>query len=291
MEFSNDNAMKLSASLSYFTVFAIAPLLFIVISLAGIFFGKDAIQGRIFGEIRNLIGDSAALQIQQMIANTHIQDNSLLGAIIGLSVLILGATGVFTEIQDSINYIWSLKAKPQKGWLKYIVNRVISFSLIVGLGFILVVSLVINALMELLSHRITSLFSNVTFYIAYGVNIVFIFSAITLFFAIVFKVLPDAVIHWKDAFKGAFFTTILFMIGKFLIGLYLGHSKTSATYGAAASLVIILLWIYYTSVILYFGAEYTKVYTLHRGLGIKPNSNAVYILKQERKEMPVNDVY
>ncbi|MFL9484230.1 YihY/virulence factor BrkB family protein [Chitinophagaceae bacterium LWZ2-11] len=284
-EFSNDRGTKLSAALSYYTIFSIAPMLFIVISFASIFWGHDAVQGKLFLEIRKLVGDNAAEQIQQMLASTQLKDNTFLGAAIGIVVLVFGATGVFAEIQDSINFIWSVKAKPKKGWVKYIVNRVISFSLVVAMGFILMVSLVANALMEVLSERMSHIFSDSTFYIVYCTNLFFLFFFIMILFAVIFKVLPDVKIRWKDAFVGASVTSFLFMIGKFLIGYYLGNTKTSAIYGAAASLVIVLLWVYYTSFILYFGAEFTKVYTLRKGFGIRPNDNAVYILKQEQKEL------
>ncbi len=285
-EFLNDNCLKLSAALSYYTIFSIAPMLFIVISLAGIFYGQDAVQGRLFWQIEELIGKNAAVQIQEMIANTHLKNNSLSGTIIGLIILLFGATGVFTEIQDSINYILSIKTKPTKGWLKFLLNKVLSFSLVVGLGFVLLISLVVNTLMDLLSNRLAQLFSNATFYIFYIINISIIYLVITFFFTIIYKVLPDATIHWKDAIKGALFTAILFLVGKFLIGYYLSTSTASMAYGTAASLVIILLWIYYTSIILYFGAEFTKVYAYKKGRGIIPHKNAVFIIKEEKKQMP-----
>ncbi len=285
-QFSDDNGMKLSASLSYYTVFSIAPMLFIIISFAGIFYGREAVQGRLFGQIRSLIGDTAAIQIQDMIAHAQTENNTTIGATIGIIVLVIGATGVFTEIQDSINYIWSIKAKPAKGWLKYITNRVLSFSLIVGLGFILLVSLVVSALMDVLNAQLERFFSETTFYLMYALNVTIIFFVISCFFAIIYKVLPDAKIHWKDAFKGAMFTSFLFMLGKLGIGLYVGNSSTSAAYGAAASLVVILLWVYYTSLILYFGAEFTKVYALTKGKGIEPYKNSVFIVKEEKKEIP-----
>lgn len=286
LEFIDDNVLKLSASLSYFTLFSIAPLLFLLISFAGAFYGKEAVQGSLFAQLQQLVGANAAVQIQEMIANVHLRGESSLGAVAGAVVLFIGATGVFTEIQGSINYIWSIKAKPKKGWLKYLVNRLISFSLVVSLGFLMLVSLVINAAMDALSSRLSSVFSENTFYIMYGLNIFIIFIIISFFFAIIYKVLPDATIHWKDASKGAMFTAALFLLGKFLIGYYLGNSHTSAAFGAAASVVILLLWVYYTSVILYFGAEFTKVYALRRGKGIRPYGNAVYILKEEKKEIP-----
>jgi membrane protein len=286
IEFSNDNVIRLSASLSYFTIFSIAPMMFLIISFAGAFYGKEAVQGRLFGQLQKLVGSNAATQIQDMIANTHLKDESTFGAIIGGIILLFGATGVFTEIQDSINYIWSIKAKPKKGWLKYIINRIISFSLIVSLGFLMLVSLVINALMDALNERLSAIFSQGTFYFMYTMNILLIFAIISFFFTVIYKVLPDATIYWKDAMKGAMFTAVLFLAGKFLIGYFIGSSRTSAAYGAAASLVIVLLWVYYTSVILYFGAEFTKVYALQKGKGIKPHKNSVYILKEEKKEIP-----
>jgi len=286
IEFSNDNVLKLSAALSYYTIFSIAPMLFLIISFAGAFYGQDAVQGRLFGQLQKLVGSNAAVQIQEMIANTHLQGESTFGAITGGIILLIGATGVFTEIQDSINFIWSIRAKPKKGWLKFIINRMISFSLIVSLGFLMLVSLVINAAMDALNEKLLKIFSEGTFYFMYVMNILLIFAIISFFFTVIYKVLPDATIYWKDAMKGAMFTAVLFLIGKFLIGYFIGSSKTSAAYGAAASLVILLLWVYYTSVILYFGAEFTKVYALQRGHGIKPHPNAVYILKEEQKEIP-----
>ena len=286
IEFSNDNVLKLSAALSYYTIFSIAPMLFLIILFAGAFYGQDAVQGRMFWQLQKLVGSNAAVQIQEMIANTHLQGESTIGAITGGIILLIGATGVFTEIQDSINFIWSIRAKPKNGWVKFIINRLISFSLIVSLGFLMLVSLVINAAMDVLNERMLKIFSEGTFYFIYIMNVVLIFVIISFFFTVIYKVLPDAKIYWKDALKGAMFTAVLFLIGKFLIGYFIGNSKTSAAYGASASLVIILLWVYYTSVILYLGAEFTKVYALQKGKGIKPHANAVYILKEEQKEVP-----
>lgn len=286
VEFIDDNILKLAASLSYFTLFAIAPMLFLIITFLGTIYGVEAVQGRLFGQLQKLVGVNAAVQIQDMIAQIHVQNDSTFGTIIGVIILVIGATGVFTEIQSSINYIWSIKAIPKKGWLKFLINRLISFSLVISLGFLMLVSLVINALMDALNERLAVIFSEGTFYLMYALNVFIIFATISFFFAIIYKVLPDAKIHWKDAAKGAMFTAVLFLLGKFLIGYYIGNSRTSAVYGAAASLVIVLLWVYYTSLILYFGAEFTKVYALQRGHGIKPHSNAVYILKEEKKEMP-----
>ncbi|HSU50513.1 MAG TPA: YihY/virulence factor BrkB family protein [Segetibacter sp.] len=283
--FSQDNCAKLSAALSYYTIFAIGPLLIIIISLSAIFYGRDAVQGRIYGQINGLIGSDAALQVQEIIKNSQHSNKGIIGTIIGTIALVIGATGIFTEIQDSINFIWSLRAKPKRGIVKYLINRLLSFSLIVSLGFLLIASLVVSALLDLLSDRLTHFFPHETVYLFYVLNLVIIFVIISLLFAIIFKVLPDGKIKWKDAFVGAAFTSILFIIGKAAIGFYLGRSNLGATYGTAASVIIILTWVYYTSLILYFGAEFTKSYALEYGGGIVPDETAVFIIKREAKEI------
>ncbi len=285
--FIADNAVKLSAALSYYTIFAIGPLLVIVLSLSGIFLGQDAVQGKLYGQIRGVVGSGAAMQVQDIIQNIQKTNKSTLGAIIGGIILVVGATGIFAEIQDSINYIWSLKAKPKRGLVKLLVNRLLSFSLIVSLGFLLIVSLVANAVMDLLSEHLITLFPETMMYVVYSLNIVLILAVLSLLFATIFKVLPDGKIKWKDAFIGAFFTSILFLIGKMGIGYYLGSSSLGATFGTAASIIIILTWVYYTSIILYFGAEFTKIYALEYGGGIVPNETAVFIIKQEAKELEI----
>jgi len=284
--FIEDRGLKLAASLSYYTVFSIGPVLLIIMSLAGIFYGQEAVQGQLYGQIKGMVGSEAAVQIQEIIQNVQKTNQSTAGAIVGFIVLFIGATGVFTEMQDSINFIWSIKAKPQKGWLKYIINRLISFSLIVGLGFVLLVSLFINAIVEILSNRLKTMFPDYSVYLFYGINLLILLIVISALFAVIFKVLPDAKVSWKDAIKGAIFTAALFLIGKFLIGYYLGTSNIGLTYGAAASLVILFLWVYYSSIILYFGAEFTKVYAIERGGGIRPKKTAVFIVKKEAKEIP-----
>jgi membrane protein len=284
--FSEDNAFKLSASLSYYTIFALGPLLIIIISLAGIFFGEDAVRGRIYEQINGLVGSDAALQIQDIIRNVQHSHATNIGAVIGIIILFIGATGVFTEMQGSINFIWSVKAKPKKGWLKYLGNRLLSFSLVIGLGFVLLVSLIVNALLTILSDRLMHLFPHYTVYVFHVVNTLIILAVITGLFGVIYKVLPDAVISWKDALIGSGFTAFLFLVGKFLIGFYLGRANMGITYGAAASIVVILTWVYYSSLILYFGAEFTKIYALHSGEGIRPKTTAVFIIKKETKEVP-----
>lgn len=281
-DFMDDKVLKLSAALSYYTIFSIAPMLIVIITLCDVFLGKEAIEGSVYGQINDMVGNEAALQIQQMIKNAALSGDSTWATVVGIVTLIIGATSVFGEIQDSINFIWQLKAKPKNGLIKMLLNRLLSFSMVVSLGFILMVSLAMNGIIELFSRQLAILFPQVTMVLVYIVNLALTFIIISSLFAIIFKVLPDAKIKWKHVIVGAVTTAILFMVGKFAIGMYLGSSKVGTAYGAAGSIVIILLWVYYSAIILYFGAEFTQVYVQHFGGKIRPNEYAVYV-----KEVPV----
>ncbi len=284
INFLDDRALKLSASLSYYTVFSLAPLLLLMISLAGIFFGRDAIQGQVFGEINGLIGNEAASQIQDIIKNMELSGKTSIAVIIGGITLIIGASSVFVDIQDSINLIWKVKAKPKRGWLKILKDRLLSSSLIVGLGFLLIVSLLVNGALLALSDWLKDFFPNVTIIFFQIINIIISFTVIMTLFGVIFKVLPDAKIAWKDVKTGAFFTACLFMLGRFLIGIYINFTSTGSAYGAAGSLIIILVWVYYTAAILYFGAEFTKTYAEFTGARIEPADYAVYIVQSEQEK-------
>jgi len=275
--FSNDRVFKLSGSLAYFTVFSIGPMLLVIIFFADLFYGREAVEGTIYGQIKGFVGPGAAAQIQEIIKNASLSGKSNMTAIIGFVTLIVGATTVFAEIQDSINTIWNLKTKPERGWLKMIMNRLLSFSIVVSLAFLLLVSLIVNGLMEALGNRLQNIFPNIAVIFIYIINLLLTFIVITLLFAIIFKVLPDAKIKWKDILTGAVTTAILFMIGKFGITFYIGSSHIGTTYGTAGSIIIILLWIYYSAIILYFGAEFTKSYAAVYGNRIYPNDYAVWI--------------
>lgn len=284
--FIDDNVLKLAASLSYYTIFSMGPIIIIVISLVGIFYGREAVQGKVYGQVKDFIGSDAAIQLQQIIRNIEYSQFKTTGIIIGLVMLLFGASGVFTEIQDSVNRIWSVKAKPKKGLQKFLLNRLLSFSLVIGLGFIMLVSLLVSTALDALSDLLSRFFSDDLIIIFYILNVVIILAVITTLFAVIFKVLPDAIIRWRDVISGAFFTALLFIGGKFLISFYITKSNVGTTYGAAATIVIILLWVYYSSVILYFGAEFTKAYAVEIGSGIRPNDTAVFVLRQEAREIP-----
>lgn len=276
-EFDDDNAIKLSASLSYYTIFSLPPLLIIIISVLSFFFGREAINGRFFVQINGMVGNEAALQIQETIKNIELSNSNVFAAVFGGIMLLIGASGVFAEIQSSINSIWGLRAKPNKGIMKFVKNRLMSFSMIASLGFLLLVSLMVNTVMDIINTRLLVFFPNTTVYLFYVLNILILFVSTTVLFSIIFKTLPDGYIVWKDALIGSGFTSFFFMIGKFAIGFYLGSSTVATVYGAAGSVIIILIWVYYSAIILYFGAEFTKVYANAHGNKIIPNAYAVGI--------------
>jgi membrane protein len=273
--FSNDKVPKLGAALAYYSVFSMGPLLVVIISFCDIFLKRQAIEGRIYQMLRDFIGVDTASQLQAIITNAAVSNKGVIAATIGIITLVIGATSVFAEIQDSINGIWGLKPKPKKGWLKMLQNRFLSFSLIVSLAFLLLISLVVTALIEGINTRLQHFLPGVTIIVFYITNLIMTLGISTLIFAVVYKVLPDAEIRWRDVFTGAVVTSVLFLIGKFAVSIYISQAKIGSTYGAAGSLVILLVWIYYSSIILYFGAEFTKAYAIKYGSDIRPASYAV----------------
>lgn len=286
--FLDDMALKFSASLAYYTVFSLAPLLLLLISLAGIFLSRDVIQSKVFSEINGIVGNEAAKQVQDMLNNLQMTGKSTISVIIGVVTLIIGATTVFGEIQQSINIIWQVKPKPKKGWLKIIKDRLLSGSMIVTLGFLLLVSLVLNGALDAISDRLKNFLPDVTVTLFNIISYIISFIIISTLFGVIFKVLPDAKIGWKDVRSGALFTALLFMIGRLVIGIYIEKSATSSTYGAAGSLIVIMLWIYYTAAILYFGAEFTRAYADFNGKRIEPADYAVHVeQKEEEKDVAV----
>ena len=282
-DFIDNKVFKLSAALAFYTIFSLPAMLIIIISVSDIFYGRAAVEGTLYHQISNFVGADAAMQIQQTIRGAALSNSSNFATIVGVVTLLFGATSVFSEIQDSINLIWKLKAKPRKGkgFLKMILNRLLSFSIVVTLSFLLLVSLMINGAMDALINHLTKIFPQLTVILVYALNLLLTFSITALLFAMIFKVLPDAKIKWKHVRAGAFTTALLFMIGKFLIGYYLGQSKMSSTYGAAGSVIVMLLWVYYSAMILYFGAVFTHVYAVHTGSRIYPNDYAVWVQQIE----------
>jgi len=282
-DFFSNKVLKLSAALAYYTVFSLPGLLIIIIWVSDIFLGEAAVRGSVYKQIAAFVGPDAALQIQETIRNATLSAESNFATIVGITTLVIGATSVFGEIQDSINQIWHLKAKPRKGMglLKMVINRLLSFSIIVTLGFLLLVSLIVNGVLDLLIDRLTQAFPQTEVVIVYVMNMLLTFGITSFLFGLIFKVLPDARIQWKHVRAGAFTTAALFMIGRFLIAYYLGTSKMSSAYGAAGSIIVVLLWVYYSAAILYFGAAFTRAYAVESGSRIYPNNYAVWVEQVE----------
>lgn len=279
--FMDDNVTKLGGSLAYFTVFSVGPMLVVIISVCGIFLGREAIEGEIYAQLEGFLGKDTAAQLQDIIKKAAVSGKSNVAAIIGVATLLLGATSIFAEIQDSINRIWGIKAKPKKGWLKIIQNRFLSFSVIISLGFLLLVSLAVTSVLDGFNNRLQAAFPDVTVVLFYVINQVVTFTVITILFGVIFKVLPDAKIKWKDVMAGSMLTALLFMLGKFGISFYISKTEVGSTYGAAGSLAVLLVWIYYSSLILYFGAEFTKAYAMQFGGAIYPSEYAITVKEVE----------
>lgn len=281
LEFMDDNVVKYSASLAYYTVFSLAPMVVIIVGICGLLFGKEATQGQVYAEVKDFVGSDAALQIQEVIKNTHQSNNSPLATLVGSVMLVIGGTAIFGEIQDSLNKIWGLKVKQKKAWWKLILSRLVSFSLIISLGFVLMVSLLLSTLISLVGNHLNRLVSGVSKVFIPVIDNIASFVITSLVFAVIFKVLPDAKIKWKDVSVGAVITAILFILGKIAIGWYLGSSNVANIFGAAGSVVIIMLWAYYSALILYLGAEFTKVYATQYGSKIQPSEFSEWIMIEQ----------
>jgi membrane protein len=258
-------------------------MLLVVIAVAGLVYGREAVQGQLVGQLRGLVGEQGGEAIQTMVANAGLHGSGgVIATVIGVLTILFGATGLFVALQDSLNRIWEVEARPGLGLKGFIMNRLISFGMILGIGFLLLVSLVLSAGVEALGTWVTGLLPGgevlvkvLTFVLAFAVEI--------LLFAMIFKVLPDVKIAWKDVWIGAAVTALLFTLGKFLIGLYIAHSSAASAFGAAGSVVILLLWVYYSSQILFLGAEFTQVYASRYGSRIVPDEHAVPVVVEKRE--------
>lgn len=281
-EFSADNILKYSASLAYYTVFSIAPLLVIVSALLGFFLGKEAMEGQIYYQLNHLVGSLAALQIQDIIKNIHLNSNNYIASVISIIILFIGATSIFGEIQDSLNKIWGLRIKTKRVWWKLILTRLLSFSLIISIGIIMIISVLLNTLVNAFGKIISNYLENYSAYFIEITEAVLSFFITGFLFSLIFKILPDAKIRWKDVLLGGFVTAIFFTIGKIGIGFYLGKSNLTTLYGAAGSIIIFMLWVYYSSIILYLGAEFTKVQARLYGGNIIPNEYAEWVQLEEK---------
>ena len=283
---STDKAPCLGAALAYYTTFSLAPLLVIIIAIAALVFGREAVQGKIVAEIGGLIGTQSASAIQTMIEKARTPATGVFATILSVITLLLGATGVVGELKDTLNTIWHVEPAPEMGLLRTLKTRLASLAFVLGVGFLLLVSLVITAVLSALTGFFSHLFSSPwLLHVMQVVNIVVSLGVITVLFAMLYRFLPDTEVAWHDVWIGAGMTAVLFVISKFLIGLYLGRSSIGSAYGPAGSLVLILAWVYYASLVLLFGAEFTEAYA-HR-YGSRASSAAAPSLPRPLDRTPV----
>jgi membrane protein len=286
-EWREDAATRLAAALAYYTTFSLAPLLVLIIAIAGLVGGREAARTQTMAQVEDLLGAEGREFVQGMIESASRPETGLPATFVGAVTLLVGALGVFGELQNSLNTIWEVKPKPAKNWLdgvrRFVIKRLLSFAMVLGIGFLLLASLVVSAAVSALGEYIGNRWPLADFWLGL-INFLISFAVITLLFAMIFKFLPEIKIAWKDVWLGAAVTSALFSLGKFLIGLYLGRSEVGNTFGAAGSLAILLIWIYYSAQILFFGAEFTQVYANRYGSKITPDPGMVKITELERAQ-------
>lgn len=285
LEWMAQDVPRLGASLAFYTIFAIAPLFVIVLAIAGLWFGEEAARRELFNEVSGLVGSEGREAIEALVSAANQPKAGAWATVAALATLFIGVTGVFVELQDALNTVWGVRRLPGRGFHRFVKDRLLSFALVVGMGFLLLVSLVLSAGLSAFGKFLDGLLPAQEV-IWQGVNFTVSFGVITVLFALVFKVLPDVKIAWRDVWIGAVITALLFNLGKLLIGLYLGRSGITSAYGAAGSLVVILMWVYYSSQILFFGAKFTQVYANEYGARLEPTSGASIVTTQRPAGAP-----
>lgn len=277
VNFFQDDSFSYASSIAFYTIFSLPAILIISLSIGATFYERDVVQAELINQVGRLIGRESAADIEQILINAALDSTGTVAKIVGIVTLVFSATTVFVSLQTSINKIWGIKPKPERGIVKYLLDRLLSLAMVISIGFLLLVSLIVDAALVILQTGLSKVLAGWTLYIVTGFNIFISLVLITLIFAMMFKVLPDAKIRWKDVWVGALVTTVLFTLGKYLIGFYLGNSSVNSAYGAAGSLVIILIWVYYSTVIFLFGAELTSVFAEKTGSKVTPYHHAVKV--------------
>lgn len=278
----DDNAPRLGAALAYYTLFSLAPMLVVAIAVAGLVFGQEAAQGQIVGQIQGLVGVDGARFIESLLQSVNSPSHGVIATVIGIVTFLLGATSAFVELQASLNTVWEVQPKPGRGVWGILRDRLLSFGMLLGIGFLLVVSLVVSAGLAAVSKYMGDRVPGFM-YLAQVLNLVLSVGVVTVLFAMIYKYLPDVKLAWRDVWIGAFATSLLFTLGKFLIGLYLGKSSVASGYGAAGSVVVLLVWVYYSTQILLLGAEFTQIYAERYGADVQPSDNAMYTADHEER--------
>ncbi|PIF47431.1 membrane protein [Chryseobacterium sp. 52] len=273
-EWNSSSASKDSASLAYYAIFSIPGLLIIIIWIAGNFFGEEAIRGEISNQISGLMGNDVAKSIEGMIAGALIDKQNIFMKIVGIGSLVFGSTTLFFQLQHTLNTLWDVEAAPKKALVKFLLDRANSLGMILILGFLLMITMILSSMISLFNNWITNYFGLETYMLVELVNFGIGFGVVMLLFALMFKVLPDVKISWKPVWRGALLTTILFTLGKFLLNLYFGNFKPTSAFGTAGTVILIMMWINYSCMLIFFGAEFTKVYNYKKGYKIVLSKHA-----------------
>jgi membrane protein len=288
-EFISDNPMNYSSSIAFYLIFSLPAISIVTLFIAGAAYEDQVVQQNMMEQIQLLFGAQSAETMKVIFANVNATGTTPVAKVFGVGMIIFSATTVFISLQNGLNSVWGIKSKPKRDVLKFFINRLLSFAMVISIGFLLLVSLVLNTFISVFNNLLTDWFSGITSYIIPGTNLILSLIIITVVFAMIYKILPDARVRWADVWVGAFVTTLLFLLGKYLIGFYLGTSSLSTTYGAAGSLVLLLIWVYYSSIIIFVGAEFTYVYSKEVGHQIRPDKNAVIVDVVEREDGVVNN--
>ncbi len=286
-QWNKHDPWRMSAIVAYFAILSLPALMVIVVNTVGAVWGKDIVEGRLTDQIEAAMGADAAQYLQEIIMQTQTGGNSFLASAIGIGVLVFGATGVFFHLKISMNEIWQIKPTDSVTIKDILLDRLVSLGFVLVLGFLLLISFVLTAILSLFSDFLKTILPEFVVYVAYGFDFLFSFGVISLLFALIFMYLPDAKIKWRTVWMGAVITAFLFVIAKFLLGYYFSIAEPGSTYGAAGSIIVVLIWIYYSCLIFFFGANFTRVFSIRYGNGIIPNDKYIRV---RNKDVPVGQV-
>ncbi|WP_071885409.1 YihY/virulence factor BrkB family protein [Rufibacter tibetensis] len=291
LDFLDNNSFQKGAALAYYTIFALPPILIIMINTAGAVFGREAVRGRVYEQLRELVGGKGASDIQDMVENINQSSDFTFATVVGVFTFLVGATGVFVSLQESLNQIWGVKPKPRNEYLKLLWDRLLSFAMIMAIVFLLLVSLLVHTVLVAITSFLADRVDPSLLQLTQITNFVVSTGVVMFLFALIYKFLPDAKIKWRDVWVGALVTSLLFSLGKSLIGIYLGNSDFAGIYGAAGSVIVVLTWVFYTSQIIFLGAQFTLVYARRYGADIYPSTYAVRVINKEEEigHAPLND--
>lgn len=279
--FGEDQTFDLGAALAYYTIFSIIPLLVVVIAVSGLVAGPDAVRGQVFNQLNGLVGADTASALQSLVGDAYVSGKGIFATVVGLITLVIGATGIFNALKNALNRMWEIQPKPKNSVVGFLFSRLLSFSFVMGLGFLLIITFTVNTMISGFSHDVANLLPGFGATLVRVISWAVMFSISTFVFACVFKFLPDAKLSWRDVIPGAIFTTVLFVLGKFILDLYFDTTDPTSTFGAAAGLISLLLWTFYSSQTFFLGAEFVYVWCEEKGRPIRPKADAVRVIRQE----------